>query len=95
MQVGVFVPINNNGWRPKDFRVVSGVSWRMVVDVGDWDASFTINSPGQSGDPASPHYRDLFPLWAREEYVPLLFSRAAIEAAAEARIRLVPAAASA
>jgi penicillin amidase len=92
---GSNLTINNNGWRAADFRVVSGVSWRMVVDVGDWDASFTINSPGQSGDPASPHYRDLFPLWARDEYVPLLFSRAAIEAAAEARIRLVPAAASA
>jgi penicillin amidase len=90
---GSNLTINNNGWRAKDFRIVSGVSWRMVVDVGDWDASFTINSPGQSGDPASPHYRDLFPLWARDEYVPLLFSRPAIEAAAEARIRLVAAAA--
>ena len=89
---GSSLTINNNGWRAKDFRIVSGVSWRMVVDVGNWDASFTINSPGQSGDPASPHYRDLFPLWARDEYVPLLFSRAAIEAAAERRIRLVPAA---
>jgi penicillin amidase len=92
---GSNLTINNNGWRAKDFRVISGVSWRMVVDVGDWDASFTINSPGQSGDPASPHYRDLFPLWARDEYVPLLFSRAVIEAAAEARIRLVPGPASA
>ena len=92
---GSNLTINNNGWRAKDFRVISGVSWRMVVDVGDWDASFTINSPGQSGDPASPHYRDLFPIWAREDYVPLLFSRAAIEAAAEARIRLVPGPASA
>lgn len=92
---GSNLTINNNGWRAKDYRVISGVSWRMVVDVGDWDASFTINSPGQSGDPASPHYRDLFPLWARDEYVPLLFSRPAIEAAAEARIRLVPGPASA
>ncbi|MDB5374473.1 MAG: penicillin amidase [Belnapia sp.] len=90
-KAGSGLTINSNGWRAADFRVVSGVSWRMVVDVGDWDASFTINSPGQSGDPDSPHYRDLFPLWARDAYVPLLFSRAAIEAAAEARIRLVPA----
>jgi len=88
---GSNLTINNNGWRARDFRVVSGVSWRMVVDVGDWDASFTINSPGQSGDPDSPHYRDLFPLWARDEYVPLLFTPAAVEAAAERRIRLVAA----
>jgi penicillin amidase len=85
---GSNLTINNNGWRAKDFRVISGVSWRMVLDVGDWDASYTINSPGQSGDPDSPHYRDLFPLWSRDEYVPLLFSAAAVDGAAESRILL-------
>jgi penicillin amidase len=88
---GSNLTINNNGYRGSDFRVISGVSWRMVLDVGNWDASWTINSPGQSGDPASPHYRDLFPLWARDEYVPLLYSRAAIEQSVERRIRLLPA----
>ena len=87
---GSNLTINNNGYRGSDFRIVSGVSWRMVLDVGNWDASWTINAPGQSGDPDSPHYRDLFPLWARDEYVPMLYSRAAVEAATEARIRLVP-----
>ena len=29
------------------------------------------------GDPRSPHYRDLAPLWAKGEYLPLLYSRAA------------------
>lgn len=85
---GSNLTINNNGWRAKDFRVISGVSWRMVLDVGDWDRSFTINSPGQSGNPESPHYRDMFPLWARDESVPLLFSEAAVDAAAEVRIVL-------
>ena len=85
---GSNLTINNNGWRAKDFRVISGVSWRMVLDVGNWDASFTINSPGQSGNPDSPHYRDLFPLWAKDDYVPLLFSAEAVDAAAEARILL-------
>ncbi|BBK36310.1 penicillin amidase [Allostella sp. ATCC 35155] len=88
---GSNLTINNNGYRTTDFQVMSGVTWRMVVDVGNWDASWTINSPGQSGDPASPHYRDLFPLWAKEEYVPMVYSRGAVEAAAERRIRLVPA----
>ena len=87
---GSNLTINNNGYRGSDFRVMSGVSWRMVLDVGNWDASWTINSPGQSGDPASPHYRDLFPLWARDEYVPMLYSRAAIEQSVERRIRLLP-----
>ncbi|MEJ0064985.1 MAG: penicillin acylase family protein [Caulobacteraceae bacterium] len=43
-----------------DFAAINGASFRMVVDVGDWDNSRIINSPGQSGDPASPHYDDLF-----------------------------------
>jgi penicillin amidase len=49
-----------------------------------------INTPGQSGDPASPHYRDLFPLWAGGGYVPMLFSKGAVEAAAERVIEVAP-----
>ncbi|MFN4088195.1 MAG: penicillin acylase family protein [Alphaproteobacteria bacterium] len=88
---GSGLTVNNNGYRAADFRVVHGVSWRMVVDVGDWDRCWTVNAPGQSGDPRSPHYRDLFEVWAREDYVPMLFSRAAVEAAAERRILVRPA----
>jgi penicillin amidase len=50
-----------------------------------------INTPGQSADPASPHYRDLFPLWAAGAYVPLDFSRAAIDRDAELVLSLSPA----
>ena len=49
-------------YRPADFRVYLGASARIVIDVGDWDKSQWINSPGQSGDPRSPHYGDLAPL---------------------------------
>ncbi|MDP6707723.1 MAG: penicillin acylase family protein [Alphaproteobacteria bacterium] len=80
--------INNNAYRPDDFRVSLGVSWRMLADVGNWDACRTINAPGQSGDPTSPHYRDHFPLWAREDYVPMPYSREAVEAATEHRLLL-------
>ena len=62
----------------------------MVLDVGNWDASRAINTPGQSGDPASPHYRDLAPTWAAGQYVPLLYSRGAVEKEAQQRIRLEP-----
>ena len=33
-------------YRPCDFSVVSGASFRMVVDVGHWDQSVAINTPG-------------------------------------------------
>ena len=77
-------------YRMTDFAVTNGASFRMVLDVGDWDESRVINSPGQSGDPDSPHYSDLFPLWAEGRYVPLLFTRAAVETAAKRVITLTP-----
>lgn len=77
-------------YRPSDFRVIAGASFRMVLDVGNWDGSVVVNTPGQSGDPFSPHYRDLAPVWAAGEYVPLLYSREAVERGARAVIRLTP-----
>lgn len=73
-----------------DFEVTAGASFRMVLDVGNWDASRTINTPGQSGDPMSPHYRDLAPIWAAGEYVPLSYSREAVETNASHVMRLTP-----
>ncbi|OHB31885.1 MAG: hypothetical protein A2790_03520 [Phenylobacterium sp. RIFCSPHIGHO2_01_FULL_69_31] len=78
-------------WRAEDFAQSAGASVRLVLDVGAWDNSMAINTPGQSADPTSPHYRDLFPLWAAGAYVPLRFSRAAVEADAETLMRLTPA----
>ena len=77
-------------YRASDFRVTAGASFRMVLDVGNWDQSVVINSPGQSGDPFSPHYRDLAPLWAAGEYVPLAYSREAVERVARSVVGLTP-----
>ena len=81
----------NTTYRGTDFRLTVGASFRMVVDVGNWDDSRVINTPGQSGNPQSPHYDDMAPLWARGDYVPMLYSREAVDAAAELRIVLRPA----
>lgn len=80
----------NTTYRGTDFRLTVGASFRMVVDVGAWDEAKVINTPGQSGNPLSPHYDDLGPLWARGEYVPMLYSKEAVDAAAELRITLTP-----
>jgi penicillin amidase len=66
--------IDNTGYRPSDFRQILGASYRQVMDLGNWDNSVAINTPGQSGDPNSPHYRDLFPIWAKGKYFPLYYS---------------------
>ena len=78
-------------YRTSDFGVIAGASFRMVLDVGNWDDSRFINTPGQSGDAYSPHYRDLAPLWSAGDYAPLLYSREAIEKAARSVIALKPA----
>jgi penicillin amidase len=73
-----------------DYRVTIGASVRMVVDVGAWDNSVWINTPGQSALPDSPHYADLAPLWAAGDYVPMLYSAEAVDSATRSRINLVP-----
>ncbi len=69
----------------------AGASFRIVVDVGDWDRALATNTPGQSGDPSSPFYRNLFDDWARDRFFPLAYSRARVEALAAERVRLQPA----
>lgn len=78
-------------YRAADFSVIAGASVRLVMDVGAWDNSVAMNTPGQSDDPMNAHYRDLFPMWAQGSYVPLRFTRAAVDADAEDLIHLSPA----
>jgi penicillin amidase len=71
-------------------RQIATASYRQIVDLADPDASLSMHTIGQSGQPESPHYADFAPLWARGEYHPMPFTRAAIERAAEATLRLLP-----
>ena len=68
----------------------AGASFKIVSDTYDWDASVGQNNPGQSGDVDDPHYRDLYELWARGKYFPVLFSRPKVESVAEKTILLTP-----
>jgi penicillin G amidase len=86
---GAYTP-NVTHYRLSDFRDTAGPSIRIVVDLGNWDNSRAVNNPGQSGDPDSPHYRDLAPLWRSGQYFPLLYTRKAVESATERKINLVP-----
>jgi penicillin amidase len=72
------------------YRAVIVPSWRQVVDLSDFDASLGTHTVGQSGNPASPHFNDQFPLWSTGQYHPLPFTRPAVEAATESRLELLP-----
>ena len=81
--------VGNTAYGP-NFVQSAGSTFRVVIDVGDWDSSLAMNAPGQSGRPDDPHYTDLFESWATGGAFPLLYTRAGVEAAAEQVIRLQP-----
>jgi penicillin amidase len=58
---------------------ISGASFRMAVDTKDWDNCMFTNTPGQSGNPDSPFYKNLFDGWANDKHFPVYFSRKKVE----------------
>lgn len=71
--------------------VVTGLStYRMVVDLSDPAHGKATAAGGQSGHPASPHYRTQTDLWLADDYHPLLMDRDDIEQNLEGRLTLRP-----
>ena len=60
-------------------RQSSGASFRLIVNTGNWDAAIGTNGPGQSGNPDSPFYNNLFEPWAKDQYFPVYYSRQKID----------------
>ena len=85
--------VNAASYRRGDsnFYQTGGPTWRQVLDVGAWDNSVMVNAPGESGEPGSPHYSDLLPLWDQGQYIPMLYSPEVVEAHAAQRTLLEPA----
>lgn len=73
-----------------NFQQSAGASFREVIDMADFDRSIVTNVPGQSADPRSPHYGDLLTLWGRDEFFPLVYSRARVEQETERVTWLMP-----
>ena len=82
--------VNATGYFGNSFDQVSGASYREILDLSDWDHSVAVNTPGQSGQPGSPHYSDLLPLWSEGKYFPLVYSREAVEKEVTDRLLLKP-----
>ncbi|MEV4116978.1 penicillin acylase family protein [Nonomuraea sp. NPDC049695] len=89
---GSATTVDASTYYPGAYQSTSGAAYRMVLDVGAWDNSTFVSAPGQSGDPASPHYADLTAAWSSGAQVPLLYSPAAVARNTESVITLVPAA---
>jgi penicillin amidase len=82
--------VNATGMDDGSWKQVSGASYREILDTSNWDQSVAVNTPGQSGQPGSPHYSDLLPLWDAGRYFPLVYSRKAVENVTTDRLVLQP-----
>jgi penicillin amidase len=65
-------------------------NFRMVIDVGHWEASRYVLAGGQSGNPLSPHYDDQLPLWERGEGIAIAWTPESVLRVARATLELVP-----
>lgn len=83
--------VNATGWTPAEGFAVDWVpSMRMIVDLGDLDASRWVNTTGASGHTHHEHYDDQIARWRIGNSYPWPWSRNAVEAAAEGTLRLIP-----
>lgn len=88
------IPRGGNGFTPGatggNNSQTHGATFRIIVDLNDWDQSVGMNAPGQSGDPSSPYYRNLYEQWAADGFFPLYYSREKVESVRTEQYRLVP-----
>ncbi len=84
--------VNANGWDVSsgNFDVNWAPSMRMVVNLGNLDASTWVTQTGTSGHPYSAHYVDQLDAWAAGETFPWPFSRGAVEQARQDELILSP-----
>jgi penicillin amidase len=68
----------------------AGASFRMVADLSDWEKTMFTNTPGQSGNPSSPYYKNLFDSWANDQHFPVYFKLENIEKSAKEKTTLSP-----
>ncbi len=70
--------------------IALGQSFRAVWEPGDWSAGGIDLPTGESGEPGSPHYRDLAERYARHALTPLPYGDAAVARAARGTLTLTP-----
>jgi penicillin G amidase len=68
----------------------SGGSFKFIADAENWDNSIGLNNPGQSGNPDSQEYRNLFDMWSKGRYFPVAYSRPKVESVTATTTHLMP-----
>jgi len=86
----VIAPFPQNG-SDGVVNVGSGVSMRLIADTSDWDKTLNGIPLGESGLPASPHWKDQLDDWRKVTPRAFPFSKAAVETATKETLVLEPA----
>jgi penicillin G amidase len=81
---------DGNGGGLATVNVGPAVSMRLIADTADWDNSRQHLAPGNSGDPANPHWKDQLEIWRRVTPVKLPFSAPEVRGAAQSTLTLTP-----
>jgi penicillin amidase len=83
--------VNDNSWdASQGYQVTVAPSMRMIVNLGDLDASSWVNETGSSGHPYDAHYVDQSDAWAKNQTYPWLFSAQGVRAAGGDDLLLTP-----
>jgi len=77
----LFNPYDLSGWASH---------YRQCFDMGKLEEGRSIHAPGQSGDPASPHYNDFIPIWKAGKTKPAYWKKSDVLYNLERSIQLVP-----
>jgi penicillin amidase len=83
--------VDANGWDAGEgYDVNWAPSMRMIVNLGDLDASRWVNQTGNSGHPYDAHYVDQADAWVANETYPWPFSEKAVRAGGGDELTLTP-----
>ncbi|MBI4926144.1 MAG: penicillin acylase family protein [Anaerolineae bacterium] len=83
--------VNATGWSVVDGYETNWLpSMRMIVDWSNLNQSVTVHTTGQSGHAYHPHYADMAPLWAGNQYYPMLWDTQVILQDAAGHLVLTP-----
>lgn len=69
---------------------IVGPPFRFIADLSDWENCLGLLAPGQSGQPASPHYADQIQPWFKGIYHPMMYNQDEVEKKAKDTLILNP-----
>ncbi|MCP2605117.1 penicillin acylase family protein [Candidatus Aminicenantes bacterium AH-873-B07] len=83
--------INSSHYSHKNpYYTTAGVSYRQIIDLGNFKNSIWVLTSGQSGHFLSRHYDNQINLWIKGKYYHMLFYKKDIEKETEAKLILKP-----